>query len=670
MPINGSVETAPLLVEIGCEELPAGAVAALAQAFADNLNQRLQDLGTGGAAWTPRRLLFFAPAVRLRQPAGEEEVVGPPVRIAYKADGSLSPQGLGFAAKNQAQPGAVYRVRTAKGEYVALRRKTGGAAAGNLLTDFIPEALLAVPLPRSMRWEGELRFLRPLRWLLALHGSSLIPFRLGALTAASESRGHRTLGQARFRVANASDYPRLWRDNFIMTSPDERLAVIRGAGGRHDPALESVLAGLTEWPSAITGSFDARYLKSLPGDVLITVMRDHQKYFAVHAADGGLAANFVAILNQKDDPRGLIRHGNERVLRARFSDAQFFFDSDRKRTLADRLPLLDQITFQAKLGSYGAKAKRMQALAAGLGGNEAARHAALLAKCDLTTDMVKEFTELQGIMGGHYARAEGLPGAVADAIADQYRFETAPRSAEGAIVALADKLDTIAGMFALGEIPSGSADPFGLRRMGNSVVRTLVEREMTFSLGAAIQQALAIHGPNADFRPIADTLEATGAFFKERLSFYLREAMSATPQQVAAVVASGSDDALDAARRLQALQQAPDLAAVAAVVKRARSIVRKEGGLEKWSAQGLDPAALREPAGQALHAAVQDLPASADYRAELPAIAALAAPLERFFNEVRVNDDDPAVRATRLSLLAQTVARLNRIADFAELAIG
>ncbi|MGH9487326.1 MAG: glycine--tRNA ligase subunit beta [Terriglobales bacterium] len=680
-------DTAPLLVEIGCEELPAGAVAALAQGFGEKLKLRLKDARLaeegGEAAWTPRRLLYRHAGVRLRQPENVEKVVGPPGRIAFGSDGSLTQQGLGFAAKNQVAPESVTRESTAKGEYAVLHKTNEGAAAEALLPAMLSEALAAVPLPRSMRWQDEVRFLRPIRWLLALHGARLIPFAYAGLKAAAESRGHRTLGHARFAVTDAAEFPRAWEDNGVVPSTLERRRRIEAAAAamlpaglrrRADAELEEVLANLTECPGVILGGFDAGYLQSLPEDVLVTVMRGHQKYFAVEDGAGKLAPHFLAVLNQPGDPQGLIRHGNERVLRARFSDAQFFFTTDRKRSLADRLPLLAQTTFQAKLGSYGAKALRLEALTGWLGeqwpGCNAAlaRQAALLAKCDLTTEMVKEFTELQGVMGGHYARAEGLPEPVAQAIADQYLYEVAPRGLEGAAVSVADKLDTIAGMFALGEVPSGSADPFALRRQANSLVRTLIERELPLSLQAGMEQARRGYGANPEFSSAGE--DKAGRFFEERLSFYLREVRGASANQAAAVLASGSDHPLDAARRLAALQRAPELAAVAAVVKRARSIVRKEGGVEQWRARGVDVAQLREPAEQALSAAVAALAPDLDYGVELEAIAGLAAPLERFFNEVRVNDEDAALRANRLGLLAATVVRLNRIADFAELAVG
>jgi glycyl-tRNA synthetase beta chain len=441
---------------------------------------------------------------------------------------------------------------------------------------------------------------------------------------------------------------------------------------REDAVLEETLVNLTEYPDAILGSFAAAYLSSLPEEVLVTVMRDHQKYLAVEDGAGKLAPHFLAVLNQKGDPQGLIRHGNERVLRARFSDAQFFFSTDRKIRLAERLPMLEQVTFQARLGSYRAKSVRMRAIAAWLAGQwnltanarADAEQAAELAKCDLTTDLVKEFPELQGIMGGHYARAEGLAEPVAQAIADQYSFDTAPRSDVGAAVSLADKFDTIAGMFAIGEVPTGSADPFGLRRQGNGIIRTLIERRLKLSLTAALGFALSQFASLG----LGALPESTAEFFKERLSFYLRESAGFEPAKVAAVLAAGADEPLDACHRAAALAAAPDLVAVAGVVKRARSIVKKEGGLEKWQALAVNSDLLRVPAEQDLRRAVEALPAGGDYAAELRAIALLAAPLENFFSQVRVNDDDPAVRANRLALLAATVARLNRVADFAELA--
>ncbi|MGH9393413.1 MAG: glycine--tRNA ligase subunit beta, partial [Terriglobales bacterium] len=341
----------------------------------------------------------------------------------------------------------LFRLATPKGDYVALRRQVGGVAAAALLAQLIPEAFAAIELPRSMGWDGPLRFVRPLRWLLARHGERAIEFRLGELNSGSVSRGHRTLGAAQFAVGSAAEFPDLWMGQGVMADPVARRKKLKAAAERllppgtrlrQDAALEDTLVNLTEFPDAVLGSFDAAYLKSLPTEVLVTVMRDHQKYFALEDAAGNLAPYFVAITNQRGDPQGLIRHGNERVLRARFADAQFFFDADRKLTLAQRLPWLEHVTFQARLGSYRDKSRRISKLARWLAeqwpGTDAAAaaEAAELAKCDLTSDTVKEFTELQGIMGGHYARAEGKPAAIAEAIADQYAWETPPRSNVGA----------------------------------------------------------------------------------------------------------------------------------------------------------------------------------------------------------------------------------------------
>lgn len=672
----------PLLVELGSEEIPARMVAGLARQFAKNLNRRLNSAGLllpGAGApsvqFTPRRMIYLQADVLDVQPQSEEQVLGPPVRVAYDAAGALTPQGLGFAAKTGVSPEALQRVVTPKGEYLSARRTVGGGRASQLLLEIIPAAVAEIELPRSMRWDGELRFIRPLRWLLALYGNETIPCRLGELVGGAASFGHRSLSAGRFAVAAAGEFPAAWAAQAVIADPSERRQRIEAAADklllplglrlRHDAALLDTLVNLTEFPDAVLGGFPAANLESLPAEVLVTVMRDHQKYFAVEDAAGKLAPHFVAVINQRGDALGHIRHGNERVLRARFSDAQFFFDTDRKLSLGERLPLLEQVTFHARLGSYRDKSLRLRALATWLaeswqGDVQAAATAAELAKCDLTTDMVKEFPELQGIMGGHYALASGQSASVAAAISDQYLWETVPRSREGMAVSVADKLDTIAGMFAIGEIPTGSADPFGLRRQANGIIRSLIEGGCNLSLAAAIAKALG--GLKAAV-PATSAAELAG-FFRERLAFYLREAAGFAYDVVAAVLAAGADDALEACRRCQALASAPETAAVAAVIKRAGNIVRKEN----WASGEVNGELLAASAEQELHQAVAGLPAGGSYADELAAIGGLAAPLERFFNEVRVNDDNPAVRANRLSLLRWTVARLSRIADFGELA--
>lgn len=665
-----------LLLEIGCEEIPARMVAGLARQLAEKLNHDLKELGLaasdGHAQWTPRRLIFVHPAVQGQQPLNEIEIQGPPIRLAIAADGSYTPQAVAFAAKSGGAATDLYRVTTAKGEYIALRRQQGGAAAKDLLADIIPRAFAALDLPRSMSWNGAgLRFIRPVRWVLALLGGQALPIKLGNLVGGNTSRGHRTLGTT-FAVASAADFPTLWKRNFVLPDPAERRETIWRAAirehARQDETLLDTLVNLTEWPDVVVGEFAAGYLAALPAEVLVTVMRDHQKYFAVEDGDGMLASRFIAVINQQGDTQGLIRHGNERVLRARFSDAQFFWNQDRKLVLAERLPLLEQVTFQARLGSYRAKSRRLRVLAGWLAGlwpgadGEAAAVAAELAKADLTTEMVKEFPELQGIMGGYYAKAAGRSETIAGAIADQYLWDTVPRSDTAAAVSVADKLDTIVGMFAIGEVPTGSADPYGIRRLGNGLIRTLIERKLPLSLAQASAQARAGYDPALPSEPAA----ALSGFFRERLAFYLTEAAAFSPAIAAAVLAAGSEQPLEVARRAQALAGVANTTAVAAVVKRARSIVRKE----KWVSRQFDPARFGAPAEQALHSAITALPEDGDYPAELNAIAALAAPLDRFFNEVRVNDPDPAVRANRLGFLAWVVERLSRIADFSELASG
>ncbi|HXR96335.1 MAG TPA: glycine--tRNA ligase subunit beta [Terriglobales bacterium] len=658
-----------LLVEVGCEEMPARMVEDLARQFASNLSRQLKEHGLldtsadPTVAWTPRRLVYVAEAVVEHQPTTEEEVTGPPIKMSVAADGGWTPQAAGFAAKNGLPPSALYRLTNAKGEYVAVKKSTGGASAATILAAAIPAALAEIQLPRSMKWQTSFRFIRPIRWLVVLLGQRAVALKVGEVASGVESRGHRSLGAARFQVNTAADYPGLWHANHVIVEPRERRARIRAhcSGARPDAGLEDTLVNLTEFPDAIVGSFDAKYLRTLPPEVLVTVMRDHQKYFAVENKSGELEPKFIAIINQASDRKGLIRHGNERVLRARFSDAEFFWQTDRKLTLAERLPKLESVTFQAKLGSYRAKATRMKSLAEWLAGqwtdcdHAIAATAAELAKCDLTCETVKEFPELQGIIGGHLARAEKRPESIAIAITDQYAWEQPPRTREGAAVSLADKLDTIVGMFSIGEQPTGSADPFGLRRQANGIVRTLIEMQWPLSVAAACAQA-----GHADAAQLA-------AFFRERLAFYLTDTAGFRYDLVAAVLAAerGADIPLDAFRRCAALAAAPDMAAVAAVVKRAGNIVRKE----KWNSAEVDRALLAHPSEAALYDQVAGLK-GADYAQELNQISGLAEPLKAFFDQVRVNDPDPAIRANRLSLLAWTVARLSRIADFSEIVVA
>ncbi|MGH9542313.1 MAG: glycine--tRNA ligase subunit beta, partial [Terriglobales bacterium] len=557
--------TAPLLLEIGCEEIPARWLAGLAGQLTDAIVHALRQaaLAPDGEAaavfYTPRRIALRLPNVLARQADREEEVLGPPARVAFAADGRPTPQAAGFAAKQGAAPEALYLVSTPKGEYAALKRRQPGRDLATLLTEILSRALAEADLPKAMIWDGEgLAFVRPLRWLLALHGDRPLPVRLGAIEAANRSRGHRALGEREVAIAAAADYEAALRRHFVLVEPEVRrrriAAGLEQAGlAAAETALLETLVNLTEYPTVLPGRFDEAYLE-LPAEVLTTVMRDHQKYFAVPRGGGAdereLAPAFLAVMDLDADRDGLIRHGHERVLRARFNDARFFWQTDRKRPLASRRPDLEHVTFQTKLGSYMEKSERTTRLAAFLaplvaGADAAAAgEAARLAKCDLTTELVKEFTELQGVMGGLYLRAEGAAAEVWQAVYDHYLplavDGAVPRGAVGAVVALADKLDTLAGMFLIGETPTGSRDPFALRRAANGVIRILRAGGWRLSLAAALEAALA--GFDSRLGDKAEAQAALLAFFRERQEFYLREVEGLAADEAAAALAAGADD--------------------------------------------------------------------------------------------------------------------------------
>ncbi|HZU33738.1 MAG TPA: glycine--tRNA ligase subunit beta, partial [Candidatus Angelobacter sp.] len=461
-----------------------------------------------------------------------------------------------------------------------------------------------------------------------------------------------------------------------------------------DAGLLSTVVNLTEWPSAILGNFEKQFL-SLPEEVLVTVMRDHQKYFAVEDANGKLAPHFLAVLNTDGDPDGLIQHGNEGVLRSRFNDAQFFWDTDQKTPLVNRVEMLKAVTFQKELGSYAAKADRTVKLAEKIGSSltkaglkldaAAVEQAARLAKTDLTAELVKEFTELQGIVGGLYAKAQGLPQAVADAIYDQYKpgstEDSAPRTLEGAVLSIADKADSIAGMFALGLIPSGSKDPFALRRQANGIVKTIVEHKLPLNLAQLMADArTGYSGSEAEkkFTLSGDAYaEAVRSFFRERLEFYLRDVLGLAYDVVNATLAANADDVVDTVARAQAVAKvrpSADFESISVAFKRMKNILRQATEKKTKIAEPFDPAALKDQEEKTLAAAVpqvakkvKELSASRQYEPALVEISRLRPPVDAFFDKVMVMVDDENLRAQRLGLLQTLVREFSSIADFSEI---
>ena len=694
------------LLEIGLEEVPArmiaGAMAELRKRVVGLLERERLVVGEAEAHSysTPRRLAVLVSDVLARQQDVAEEVLGPAVKIAYK-DGQPGPAAVAFAKKSGVAVEALKIVNTPKGEYVAATAVKPGRGAAEVLAAELPKELAGLYWAKNMYWRPGKpeRFVRPVRWLLALLGGEVVPVEFGGYTAARATYGHRVLyGAEAITVGEPAEYADALTHAHVMADVELRRHTIRkaldrvcrtaeGTRWREDHALVDKMTHLTEWPSVILGGFEKEYL-ALPEEVLVTVMRDHQNYFAVETRDGKLAPYFLAVLNTEADDAGqaVIRHGNERVLRARFNDARFFWEFDQRMTLEERLPLLEKVTFQKDLGSYAAKAERVRRVAALLGGLATERGAkfdaaaldtaARLAKTDLTTELVKEFTELQGEIGGLYARAQGISEAAAAAIYDQYRpasmEDRIPRTAEGQVLALADKADTIAGMFGLGLEPTGSKDPFALRRAANGIVKTLAEGMLPLTLGETAQAGVG-SGDETLIRKVE-------MFLAERLEFYLREAKGQAYDVVAAVLAVGADNVRDAVARAEAVsavRAGEDFAAVSAAFKRMKNILAQASEKQIAAAHALDVAMLKDGAELALAEKAADLKpkvaelrAKQHYRGALEAIATLRPQVDAFFDAVMVMDPDEAVRANRLALLARTLGDFGGIADFAEIVVA
>src|ERR1017187_1536815 len=572
------------LLEVGCEEIPArmidGAVRELRERV-ETLLQRERLAPSGAVTWldTPRRLAVIAPGIPSAQPDLTEQVTGPSAQIAFK-DGQPTSAAHAFAKKLGVDVSKLGKVTTPKGEYLGATVTRKGRAAAEVLAETLPKEIASLYWPKNMYWRkrGEV-FVRPVRWLVAMLDEQVVPMELFGIPAGKTSRGHRLLGKEVTTIEQPSSYVEALRgarvlgaaerEQVIRKALDAATRTIPGARWREDKPLVATVVNLTEFPSVILGSFDAEFL-ALPEEVLVTVMRDHQKYFAIEGANGKLLPHFLAVLNTSGDSGGLICHGNERVLRARFNDARFFWQTDQKQNLRERIELLKHVTFQKDLFSYYDKTLRVQRLASwlaetirqnGMAVRPGVVHkAALLAKTDLTTELVKEFTELQGIVGALYAGVQALDedlrpqvqAEIAKAIYDHYKPESmedeVPRTVEGAVLSIADKADSIAGMFALGLVPSGSKDPFALRRQANGIVKTITEHKLPFRLSEIMADARSEYRGSAAEKKFlnADYAGAIRGFFRERLEFYLKDARGYAYDVVSAVLAIDSDDVVDA----------------------------------------------------------------------------------------------------------------------------
>jgi glycyl-tRNA synthetase beta chain len=699
---------ADFLLEIGLDEIPARMIAGAEAELGRRVNELLtrERLLASGSKLitysTPRRLAVLVEGVLASQADTEEQLTGPTWKVAFK-DGAPTPAAEAFAKKAGVAVAALEKVSNAKGEYVGATAKRQGRKTAELLATELPKEVLALYWAKNMYWRAGKpeRFVRPVRWVVALLDSAVVPLEIAGIKAGNASRGHRVLhGEKPVVIDKVANYAEALRKAYVIVHVAERRDSIRKAldaatrtvaeaRWREDEPLIETVVHLTEWPTVILGDFEPEYL-SLPEEVLVTVMRDHQKYFAVEDKDGKLAPHFLAVLNTQVDAEGeaIIRHGNARVLRARFKDARFFWDFDQKTPLTQRVEGLKKVTFQKELGSYFAKSSKSTQVAYKLHETLKSKRfadysyaqltkAVELAKTDLTTELVKEFTELQGIIGGLYARAQGLDERIAQAIYDQYipasTDDGIPKTVEGQLLGLADRIQTIYAMFGIGNAPTGSKDPFALRRAANAVIKILAESKLPLTLTDVVE-ASVIDVSKDD----KANKEQVAAFLRERLSFYLKDIRGFAYDVVNAVLAAGADDVRDAIARAEALtaaRESADFAAISAAFKRIKNILRQaeEKGFALGSPKDMK---LAPEAQQLADAAAALVPVVAEFRQQraygeaLALIATLRPIVDAFFDKVMVLDNDPAIRGANLGLIDEVLRGFSGIADFSEIVTG
>jgi len=690
-----SAATRDFLVELGTEELPPLALPELEKAFAAGIRTGLGEAGLPHGELrsfaTPRRLAVLVRDLAALQPAQTVKLKGPPVSAAFDKDGKPTVAATKFAEKCGVAVSALGRITEGKGEFLHFAGSKPGLTTVGLLPGIVQRSLDALPIPKRMRWgSSAAEFVRPVHWLVLMFGADVVPARILDTDAGNRTRGHRFMAPRELVLAQPADYETTLRDaGKVIADFAARRALIReqvaaagstsGGNALLDDELLDEVTALVEWPSAVAGEFETRFLE-LPREVLISTLQQHQRYFPVEGAAGKLLPHFITVSNIESREPAKVRAGNERVVRPRLSDAAFFWSQDRKQPLSARQAGLDAVTFQAKLGSIGDKVRRVATLAGEIAllidaDRAQSVRAAELAKCDLLSAMVGEFPELQGIMGRYYATADGEPVEVAAAIDEHYLPRGAggslPGTGAGVAVALADRLDTLAGIFAIGQKPSGTKDPFGLRRAAIGIVRILVEKKLDLDLRALTTRAVQL-------QPVSNpTVDAElWDYILERLRAYFLDGANAgavagvTTEMFDAVRASGPVSPLDFGARLAALVKflgIPEAASLTAANKRISNILKKaEGG----GAGTVDVALLNEPAEKSLHEALAGIVADVDrslakrdYGAALARLATLRAAVDGFFDGVMVNADDPNLKRNRLALLSQLRLQFTRIAD-------
>ncbi len=693
-------ETRDILIEIGTEELPPKALPKLSAAFEQGVTAGLAEAGVAAgecvAYAAPRRLALWLKAVPVAQPDREELRRGPALQAAFDEEGRPTRAAEGFARSVGAAVDDLERIENEKGAWLAYRLHIPGRSTAELLPEVVERALAALPVPKRMRWgSGEVEFVRPVHWVCLLQGDRVIPATVLGLEATGSTRGHRFHHPGPLKLAEPAAYaPLLETEGRVLPSFAERREAIRaqlldaaarlGGTVRIDEDLLDEVTALVEWPVAITGNFEARFLE-VPHEALILTMQDNQKYFPVVDEAGRLLPHFITIANIESRDPERVREGNERVIRPRFADAEFFWNQDRRRPLASHLPELEQVVFQKQLGTLADKTRRLMRLAGELAAmlqvdETQARRAAELSKCDLMTSMVYEFPELQGIMGRYYAAHDGEPGEVPQALEEQYlprhAGDALPRTGVGRVLALADRLDTLLGIFAIGQKPSGNRDPFGLRRAALGILRILVEGRLPLDLERLLGLAAEA------LREQVEVSEAAVAeafdFCIERLrGLYLEQGI--TPQVFEAVRAVRPTAPLDFDRRVHAVAafaRLPEAEALAAANKRIGNILRKAREAGETIPEAVDSSLLQEEAERALALeidrvanAVAPLFDEGEYQAALERLAELRPVVDRFFDEVMVMAEDAALRRNRLALLRRLQGLFLAVADIAELQV-
>ncbi|MBF0152938.1 MAG: glycine--tRNA ligase subunit beta [Magnetococcales bacterium] len=706
------------LLEIGCEEIPArmlpDGIAALGEGLVAALHNADLTHGRIDAHGTPRRLMVSVEELAFRQPDCLEERRGPAIDKAFDASGQATKAALGFARSCGLSMEQLSRETTPKGVYLMARIARPGRSAQEILTGLIPGLIQSLPWPKTMRWgAGTSRFVRPIHSLVALLDGEILDINLEGIQAGDQTAGHRFLAPGYHRVTGLYQYMDILATAKVILDQKAREQAIRSGAtrlatqvGGHpviDPTLLAENACLTEWPVPMRGEFAARYL-DIPPEVLTTSMQHHQKYFPVVDAHNKLLPFFILVANMEvPDPAVLIQ-GNQRVLRARLEDAAFYWKTDRETPLAARREGLRQVVFQARLGTVWQKSLRMESLAGQLAqalaptALSSVQTAAQLAKCDLLTGMVGEFPELQGVMGGHYARVAGLDAAVADAIADHYKPQGAadslPRNMPGRLLAIADKLDTLVGCFGIGLVPTGTKDPFALRRAALGIIRIILEGDdavlnpgreqhrIRLDLRQWIQTACdgyAAHGEKLAQDPATITRELL-AFFMGRLRSYLKSE-GIDHDLIDAIEALELDDLSDIVRRVRALREfkkLPSYPALVAANKRIVNILRQPEAqpVETALASDAQGVILENPAEQGLQEAIKKLDtvvttqaAREEYQAALDSLASLRDVIDRFFDDILVMDPDPMIRRRRVALLARVRDMFTRVADVSRLVL-